>query len=153
MTRSPASASLAVLLALPAGASAQLAGASPAPALIPRPVRVTVRPGSFTLTGATVITTDRASRALGEMLADYLYPATGFRLAVRSAAPGGARVVSVGLDATLSTLGEEGYRLEVSPAPVTIRAARPAGAFYAIQTLRQLLPAAIFRQARVPTAV
>src|SRR2546427_6025590 len=153
MIRLPAGACLAVLLAVPAGASAQLAGASTAPALIPRPVRVTVKPGSFTLSGATVITTDRASRALGEMLADYFFPATGFRLAVRSAAPGGARVISVGLDATLTALGEEGYRLEVSPARLTIRAARPAGAFYAIQTLRQLLPAAIFRQARVPTAV
>ena len=153
MIRLPASACLAVLLAVPPGASAQLAGASTAPALIPRPVRVTVKPGSFTLSGATVITTDRASRALGEMLADYFFPATGFRLAVRSAAPGGARVISVGLDATLTALGEEGYRLEVSPARLTIRAARPAGAFYAIQTLRQLLPAAIFRQARVPTAI
>jgi hexosaminidase len=35
---------------------------------------------------------------------------------------------------------------------VAIRAARPAGAFYALQTLRQLLPAAIFRQAKVAAA-
>jgi hexosaminidase len=35
----------------------------------------------------------------------------------------------------------------VSTARVSIRARRPAGAFYAIQTLRQLFPAAILRQA------
>ncbi len=37
----------------------------------------------------------------------------------------------------------------MSRGAVTIRARRPAGAFYAIQTLRQLLPVEIFRQATV----
>jgi len=115
-------------------------------------VRLTLKPGRFTLTGATVITTDAASRALGAMLADYLFPATGFRLAVRSTTPAGAPAISIRLDSTLTALGAEGYRLEAGPSGVAIRAARPAGAFYAIQTVRQLLPAAIFRQAQVPAA-
>ena len=118
-------------------------------ALVPRPVRLTPQPGSFTLTGSTVITTDAASRPLGWMLADYLFPATGFRLTVASTAPGGGRAISIRLDSSLTALGDEGYRLEVRPTRVTIRARRPAGAFYAIQTLRQLLPPAIFRQAKV----
>ena len=54
------------------------------PAIIPRPAHLTPKSGSFTLTASTVITTDAASRALGYMLADYLFPATGFRLVVRS---------------------------------------------------------------------
>jgi hexosaminidase len=37
---------------------------------------------------------------------------------------------------------KEGYRLEVRPAYIMIRARNPAGAFYAVQSLRQLLPAA-----------
>jgi hexosaminidase len=115
-------------------------------------VRLTLKPGSFTLTGATVITTDAASRALGAMLADYLFPATGFRLAVRSTAPAGAPGISIRLDSTLTSLGPEGYRLEASPSGLAIRAARPAGAFYAIQTVRQLLSPEIFRQARVRAA-
>jgi hexosaminidase len=120
-------------------------------ALVPQPVHVTSRRGSFTLTGSTVITTDAASRPLGGQLADYLFPATGFRLVVGSVAPtaGGARSISIRLDSSLTALGDEGYRLEVQPTRVTIRARRPAGAFYAIQTLRQLLPPAIFRQAKV----
>jgi hexosaminidase len=113
---------------------------------------VTPKPGSFALTGATVITTDQAAQALGAMLADYLFSATGFRLAVRSSAPAGARGLSIRLDSTLTSLGAEGYRLEAGPSGVAIRAFRPAGAFYAIQTLRQLLPAAIFRQAKVRAA-
>jgi len=84
------------------------------------------------------------------MLADYLFPATGVRLVVRSSAPApGVPVISLGLDSTLRTLGDEGYRLDVSRSRVTIRAARPAGAFYALQTLRQLFPAAILREAKV----
>ena len=119
-------------------------------AIVPRPVHLTPKPGSFTLTGATVVTTDRASQALGYMLADYLFPATGFRLAVRSSAPTpGVPVISLRLDSTLRTLGDEGYRLDVSRSRVAIRAARPAGVFYAIQTLRQLFPPAILREAKV----
>jgi hexosaminidase len=39
-------------------------------------------------------------------------------------------------------LGDEGYVLEIRPAGITILADRPAGAFYGVQTLRQLLPPA-----------
>ncbi len=46
-------------------------------AIIPRPAHLTPNAGTFTLTSATVITTDATSRALGGMLADYLFPATG----------------------------------------------------------------------------
>ena len=38
------------------------------------------------------------------------------------------------------TLAAEGYRLDVNPCKVVIEAARPAGFFYALQTLQQLLP-------------
>jgi hexosaminidase len=120
------------------------------PAIIPRPAHIARHPGTFTLTTATAITTDRATRALGELLGDYLFPATGFRLSVRTGgAPPAARVISIRLDSALARLGEEGYRLEVRPSGVAIRAFRPAGAFYALQTLRQLLPPEIFREATV----
>src|SRR2546426_3710779 len=59
------------------------------PAIVPRPAHVAVKPGAFALTAGTVIVTDRALRGLGELLGDYLFPATGLRLAVRSAAPAG----------------------------------------------------------------
>lgn len=36
-------------------------------------------------------------------------------------------------------LGKEGYRLEVSPAGILIEAGQPAGAFYGVQTLLQLV--------------
>ncbi len=75
-------------------------------AVVPRPAHLTPKPGNFTLTASTIIATDAASRALGEMLADYLFPATGYRLAVRSSAPAGAPAISIRIDTTLRALGE-----------------------------------------------
>jgi len=119
------------------------------PAVVPRPAHVTVQAGAFTLRAGTVIVTDRALRGLGELLGDYLFPATGLRLAVRTAAPTGTQAISLRLDSSLARLGAEGYRLDAGPSHVAIRAYRAAGAFYGIQTLRQLFPAAILRQAKV----
>jgi hexosaminidase len=113
--------------------------------VIPQPVSLTRNPGAFVLTAATVIATDAAMRDVGYALADYVAPATGYRLPIR--ASGGS--ITIRRDSTLARLGDEGYRLVVTPAGVTIRAFRPAGAFYAVQTLRQLLPPDIYRQARM----
>jgi hexosaminidase len=46
-------------------------------------------------------------------------------------------------------LGEEGYELDVTAASVQIRAAGTAGLFYGVQTLRQVLPPAVFRSEKV----
>src|SRR2546428_10327691 len=116
------------------------------PAIVPRPAHVAVKPGAFALTAGTAIVTDRALRGLGELLGDYLFPATGLRLAVRSAAPAGMPVISLRLDSSLARLGDEGYRLDASPSHVAIRAYRAAGAVYRAPNPRQLFPPAGFPQ-------
>ncbi|MDP9864582.1 MULTISPECIES: beta-N-acetylhexosaminidase [Streptosporangium] len=63
-------------------------------------------------------------------------------LAVLDLRPAEAGAVVVERDASL---GAEAYRLEVTAAEVRIAAGDRAGAFYAGQTLRQLLPDAAFR--------
>src|SRR2546425_466515 len=115
--------------------------------VIPRPVHVRWGTGSFVLTARTGIVPDRATQDIGYQLADWLLPATGYRLSAGGAAGTATHVVSLRIDPTLSRLGDEGYRLSVTPARITIRAFRPAGAFYAVETLRQLLPPDIFRAA------
>src|SRR5256886_8174940 len=112
-------------------------------AVIPRPAHVTPGSGAFVVTGATVIVTDRATRPLGELLGDYLFPATGLRLAVRTAAPAGPRVIALRLAPTLTALGAEGDRLDLSLRLVAFRPAPPAGPFYPIPTPRHRPPPAI----------
>ena len=119
-------------------------------AVIPRPASVTMGRGAFVLTPRTAIWTDRADSAVARGLARALSPATGYDLAVRVGSPGtGRRIVFRRASPRDTTLGREGYRLRITPGVVTITASAPAGAFYATQTLRQLLPVQIFRAALV----
>ena len=118
-------------------------------AVIPRPVQITRGTGTFLLTPATVVVTDRATRQIGYQLADWLGPATGYRLAVSGAPGTAARTIALRIDPTLARLGEEGYRLTATGTRITIRAFRAAGVFYGVETLRQLLPPDVFRQAPV----
>ena len=134
---------LLALLALYAGVQDTSLG------VIPRPAQMTRGTGTFLLTRTTAVVTDRATRDIGYQLADWVRPATGYRLSVGGAAGSATHVISLRLDSTLARLGNEGYLLSVTPARITIRALRPAGAFYAIETLRQLLPPDVFRDAPV----
>ncbi len=117
--------------------------------IIPRPASLVPRAGRFTLTPRTVIWVDHGTATLGRQLAGYLDPATGFDLTVRTAGtPAGNRIV-LRLDPALARLGDEGYLLDVRPGVVSIRAPKAAGVFYGMQSLRQLLPVEIFREAHV----
>jgi hypothetical protein len=144
---------LALFLVLAAGSAA----AAPRPPdnppeatavpIVPVPRKVTARPGSFTLGPTTKIQAPAALRGVAERFRDDLYPATGLPLPVVPRAAG-SRVV-LALDPRLDALGDEGYRLTISPREILVRARRPAGVFYGLQTVKQLLPAAVFRKARV----
>jgi hexosaminidase len=117
--------------------------------IVPQPVKMTAGAGRFLITQRTVVSTDAASAAIGHQLARYLEPAIGARLRVQSTGAAPARSISLRRDRTLARLGEEGYVLEVRPTRVIARAHGAAGLFYAVQTIRQLLPADIFREALV----
>jgi len=117
--------------------------------IIPKPVQMSVRDGVFHLTPATVIVTSKSLSSEGRQLSAMLSPATGFALEVRNKAAAGIASIELRLDKSLERLGEEGYQLNVSPRKVSIRAPKPAGIFYACQSLRQILPPEIFREALV----
>ncbi|MGE5815042.1 MAG: beta-N-acetylhexosaminidase [Acidobacteriota bacterium] len=125
------------------------ASAKPGIAVIPQPVSVTTRTGRFPITARTVIWTDQASAAIARQFARFLEPPTGLTLKVQvgGTMPSGAIVLRC--DRTLTRLGPEGYRLDVRPARVLVRAPEPAGVFYALQTMKQLLPPEVFREAPV----
>ena len=115
--------------------------------LVPIPAKATPRAGTFSLSGSTQIEAADALRSYAERLRDALRPATGLPLPIVTRASGPR--IALGLDDRLGRLGDEGYRLTVSVDAVGITAARPAGISHGTQTLRQLLPAAIFRRAVV----
>jgi hexosaminidase len=118
---------------------------TPTLSLIPIPAKVTSRAGAFTLTASTQIEANDALRAHAELLRDQLRPATGFPLPIVANANGPR--IALALDQALARLGDEGYRLTAEPDAVAIAAARPAGLLHGTQTLRELLPPAIFRRA------
>jgi hexosaminidase len=120
---------------------------APAIAVIPQPVNVTPRTGHFTITSKTLVWSDAASASIAEQFVRYVEPATGFTLRVRTGGEPPAGSIAFRRDRTLARLGPEGYALDVQPARIVARAPELAGLFYAVQTMRQLLPAEIFRSA------
>ncbi len=118
--------------------------------VVPAPASVVPGTGApFALTATTRIVVpprDSGAARVGQMLATLLRPATGFRFAVSAAdgaAPSGGIALRLGGGAEL---GDEGYELSITPDSVRLTAARPAGLFRGVQTLRQLLPAGIEAQ-------
>ncbi|MFB3905990.1 MAG: beta-N-acetylhexosaminidase [Acidobacteriota bacterium] len=108
-------------------------------ALIPQPVEVKLLEGSLALTSeSTVSYNTAAGRQVAEMLARKLSIPTGFSV---RALEGHAGTIQLRLNETADlVLGKEGYVLESTPGAVTISANQPAGLFYGMQTLFQLLP-------------
>jgi hexosaminidase len=118
------------------------------PAIIPRPASLVVGKGAFDLNARTVIFAGRADSAVATRFARALAPATGLVIPVRlGATPTGNRIVFRRVSATDTTYGSEGYRLVVTSGAVTVTSSSDAGAFYATQTMRQLLPTELYRSA------
>lgn len=115
------------------------------PAIIPQPVSLGLRTGNFELNAQTRIEVSGSSEALrvAEMLASQIRPVTGYALPV---ANGFTKTVKSNLIAfelnksADATLGNEGYSLDIQPSSITIKANKPAGMFYAVQTLLQIFP-------------
>lgn len=115
------------------------------PSIIPQPVEVRRTGGCFTLNSSTVIAAEARLRLYADRLTQVLGPATGFMLKIVSVNPGPANTIEISLDDKLKpALGAEGYKVEVTPKGIGIQAATNAGILYGIETLRQMLPPAIY---------
>lgn len=115
--------------------------------VIPKPVSMTPAGGNFKLTEKTGIYVQGGSdevMKIGQYLADKLKPATGFSLDVKPAGetPASGNIL-LELNENGSDLGDEGYELVITSKLVKLSAPKPAGLFHGIQTIRQLLPAAV----------
>lgn len=120
--------------------------------IVPQPAKVTRTDGAFAVTSRTQIIVpngDSGFQAVAQLLSD--------RLKLD-----GTKVAVIDLNASKSTtnviffiktdkneVGTEGYKLTVAPQQINITAATEQGAFYAIQTLFQMLPSDIYSEKTV----
>ncbi len=118
-----------------------------AQSVLPAPSRLTPLEGAFVLGPGTRLVAVGEALPLAETLRQSMRPATGLPLPIHS--KGDRNALHLRLDPGAQGLGPEGYALEIRPSRVELRALRPAGLFHGIQTLRQLLPPAVFREAPV----
>jgi len=115
--------------------------------IIPKPVSVIPTGGAFILTDHTDILIKGDSPELlqiGQYLAGKLNPSTGLGLEVKTTSRDLVRgKILLALTENDPELGDEGYELVISEKSVRLTANKPAGLFYGVQTLRQLLPAKV----------
>lgn len=114
-------------------------GQKPAFQLIPQPVEIQQSDGSFALIKTSTIGFDsQESRKIAEMLCQKLNLSTGFSFKPQEDKEGS---IQFNLNKVpVTQIGKEGYTLVSSPKGVVISANAPAGLFYGMQTLLQLLP-------------
>jgi hexosaminidase len=119
--------------------------------VIPRPLHIRSGSGHFLVTPRTKIETNDenvGAHAVANYLAERIRVSTGYKEILldtlqRIPSNGTILLELTGHDAKL---GNEGYRICVTPERVTIRAAESRGLFYGVQTLMQLLPPEIFKE-------
>ncbi len=134
-----------ILLLLCAAACSDSKSTSPEAKLafdrvIPKPISANAFGKTFLITANTSVVADNTSEGLADIvnyLAENLKSTTGLAINVSSSESNGDIVLS--LQGGSSSLGDEGYELTVDEEKVRIVANKPAGVFYGIQTLRQMI--------------
>ena len=111
--------------------------------LVPRPVTLDLKDGEFAITTRTIVYTESDQFSAGaRFLARHIGLALGqqpLSVEVHASPPAGG--IAFHANRTYNGLGGDGYAFTVGPDGMAIHAETAAGAFYAVQTIRQLLPA------------
>jgi hexosaminidase len=117
---------------------------------IPIPAKIIPHSGVFQLDRETILTADPPNRENVAILQELLSAPTGYPFAIQHAGTGSNNAIDLRILAEAPNHGEEGYTMKVAEEGIRLEAGTPAGIFYAIQTLRQMLPVEI--ESRQPTS-
>ncbi len=112
--------------------------------LIPKPASLLPGTGDFKISPDTKIFLQQNSdevATIADLLSAYFQQASGDKVISASGSPGHTSGnIQLVLNSDTS-LGAEGYELSITADAIQLSANQPAGLFYGIQTLRQLMPA------------
>jgi len=118
-------------------------------AIIPIPAKVTQASGTFTINSKTKIILPQANadwlRAV-VVLNERIDAVVGYKLPTSKGRSSRGNAIFCRINPKIAS---EGYTLKVRKGGVTVEASEPAGLFYALQTVRQLLPVDIESQVPV----
>ena len=112
--------------------------------LIPQPVSLVQGNGSFALPAAFTIMVSKNDevKKIAEQFSKQVSAATGYKINIKEGTVSVSNSILLSLSAD-KTIPDEGYRLKVNKTGISLVAKKPAGLFYGIQTLLQLLPSDI----------
>ena len=118
--------------------------------IIPQPASVTMGTGSFSLPVDMAIVTGNNEdvKRIAGFLSKTITTVTGNPVAVKEGSGATSKSIFLSLSADKS-IPKEGYRLRVGSDGISVIAADPAGVFYGVQTLYQLMPKEIIGKTKV----
>ncbi|MEC3906673.1 family 20 glycosylhydrolase [Tamlana sp. 2201CG12-4] len=107
--------------------------------VVPKPMELALKHQSFAFKSSTIISVQDSSQLKSaQFLIDLFNKATGYEFKIAE------KGVKAQIEFVLDTeLEAEAYLLNITPNKIVIKSREGAGAFYGVQTLRQLLPSGI----------
>jgi hexosaminidase len=121
--------------------------------VIPKPNKIEVKSGEFSLTPNTRIILpdgDENLQVVAEQLASRLRAVTGYPFEIVRRSGKSSNTILLTANSKEEELESEGYELNISKEAVSIKGRTPAGVFYGVQTFYQLLPPEVEKNGLVP---